>query len=37
MQLSRQVLCLPMAAGLMQHDQNRVIAAVRKICEPAQT
>ncbi len=31
MQLSREVLCLPMAAGITDHDQNRVLNAVKVI------
>jgi dTDP-4-amino-4,6-dideoxygalactose transaminase len=30
MALSRQVLCLPMAAGLEAADQDRVIGAIRQ-------
>jgi dTDP-4-amino-4,6-dideoxygalactose transaminase len=32
MQLSREVLCLPMAAGLTESDQTRVVRAVSEIC-----
>ncbi|MFZ9967648.1 MAG: DegT/DnrJ/EryC1/StrS family aminotransferase, partial [Steroidobacteraceae bacterium] len=36
-QLSRQVLCLPMAAGLEPADQERVIGAVRQVLVGART
>ncbi len=37
MRLSRQVLCLPMAAGLEPQDQERVINAIELICRASQT
>lgn len=36
MQLSREVLCLPMSAGLTNHDQERVVNAIRGILGPMQ-
>lgn len=30
--LSREILCLPMFAGLTEQDQMRVVAAIRRVC-----